>query len=259
MERTLFGLSSQDFRRIACDLLEHWWLTIHSREKKMAGKDRFYGVFKCKLHLSVRTPQTTCLSRAVRFNRPHVGFPQFSEKVSHVGYSHVWNIIQNLQWSNLKGQSKLTRAEIQFSSTVICATSTSGQLITFIHSTSVTHSPGQGCVGNGITSYKVQGKNIYAPIWGKLVFPVWDFRSRHDARPSHDIGRFQSFLEVERDMQPHREHANLLQNRIKSWTLELKIINLPCYSSAPVNFPQCLLSLDRWWTTSCWLVTLIGI
>lgn len=39
----------------------------------MAGKDRFHGVLKCQPHLSVRTPQTTRLSRAMRFNRLQVG------------------------------------------------------------------------------------------------------------------------------------------------------------------------------------------
>lgn len=46
----------------------------------MAGKDRFYGALKCQPHLSVRTPQTTRLSRVGRFNRPQVGFSVFSEK-----------------------------------------------------------------------------------------------------------------------------------------------------------------------------------
>lgn len=39
----------------------------------MSGSDWCYGVLKCQLLLSVRTPQATRLSRAVRFNRPQVG------------------------------------------------------------------------------------------------------------------------------------------------------------------------------------------
>ncbi|KAK3874827.1 hypothetical protein Pcinc_020265 [Petrolisthes cinctipes] len=97
MEKALFGLTTNDVRRLAFDFADK--LSIPNRfckTSRMAGKDWLSGFLQRNPQLSVRKPEATSMSRAVGFNRPQVEtfFKVYREVLSEGNYSprHVWNM-----------------------------------------------------------------------------------------------------------------------------------------------------------------------
>ena len=73
MERTLYGLTTEDVRRLVYTFCEQNNIShTFSREIQMAGKKWLSAFFQRNKELSVRLPEKTSISRAVGFNRPKV-------------------------------------------------------------------------------------------------------------------------------------------------------------------------------------------
>ena len=74
MEKSVFGLSSLDNRRLGYEIAEKMEVTHPSnKEKKTAGKDWFHGFMRRHPQLTVRLPQGTSISRALGFNASSAG------------------------------------------------------------------------------------------------------------------------------------------------------------------------------------------
>jgi len=97
MEKSLYGLTPRDVRRLAFDVAERAGINHRfSNKSKMAGKDWLAGYFSRYPDLSIRVPQGTNLSRAVAFNRPKVAqfFDVYKELLVDVPCtpSRIWNM-----------------------------------------------------------------------------------------------------------------------------------------------------------------------
>ena len=72
-EKSLFGLSSLDIRRLGYEIAEKMEVTHpFNKEKKTAGKDWFHEFMRRHPQLTIRLPQGTNISRAVGFNASSV-------------------------------------------------------------------------------------------------------------------------------------------------------------------------------------------
>ena len=145
MEKSLYGLTPRDVRRLAFDVAEAAGVNHKfCKASKMAGKDWLAGYFSRNPDLSIRTPQGTNLSRAVAFNRPKVQqfFDVYRQLLTDVPCtpSRIWNMdetgITNVQRPSkiiaTKGQrtvGKMTSGERGTTVTVICAMSAAGSYL----------------------------------------------------------------------------------------------------------------------------------
>ena len=73
MEKTLFGLTTTDVRRLAYDYATKFGIDHRfNTEAKMAGPE-WLSVFRWHSELSLRKPEPTRISRAVGINQGQVG------------------------------------------------------------------------------------------------------------------------------------------------------------------------------------------
>lgn len=75
MEKALFGLTTNDVRRLASDFAEKLSIPYRfCKTSRVTGKDWLSGFLQRNSQLSVRKPEATSMSRAVGFNRPQAAF-----------------------------------------------------------------------------------------------------------------------------------------------------------------------------------------
>ena len=73
IQHMMFGLSTSDIRQLAFDLAEKKKVVHPFRlNNKMAGKDWLRGFLRRHTEISIRSPKSTSLGRAVGFNKPSV-------------------------------------------------------------------------------------------------------------------------------------------------------------------------------------------
>jgi transposase len=73
LDDRLMPLTRQEFLKLAFSLAEELKVPHRfNKEKGVAGKDFYYDFMKRHPQLSLRTPESTSLMRAVGFNKPHV-------------------------------------------------------------------------------------------------------------------------------------------------------------------------------------------
>lgn len=128
LDNRLMPLTRNEFLKLAFDLAESLKLSHRfNKEKGMAGKDFFYSFTKKYPDIVLRTPESTSIARAVRFNKPKVNhffdklndlqekykFPPF--RIYNVDETGVSNIHKNDKVISIKGKKKqvgkLTSAE----------------------------------------------------------------------------------------------------------------------------------------------------
>ena len=100
MEKSLYGLTAIDVRKLAFEIAEAAECNHpFSKENKMAGKDWLSGFLKRHQDLSIRSPQATNLSRAVAFNREKVKqfFTLYGDLLSDHGYTPA-ELLKVLDW-----------------------------------------------------------------------------------------------------------------------------------------------------------------
>ena len=145
MERSLFGLTSMDVRRLAYDLAVQ--LKVKSNfnaDSKLAGKDWLNGFLTRHPDLSIRVPQATSISRAIGFNRPKVdafyalyksvldGYAFTPQAVWNMDESGVTNVQKPIKVVATKGKrqvARMTSAERGITVTVVCCMNAAGQYV----------------------------------------------------------------------------------------------------------------------------------
>ena len=147
MEKSMYGLTTTDARRLAFDLAEKAGFT-HSfnKDKKLAGRDWLRGFMGRFPDLSLRNPEATSLSRAIGFNRMKVD--QFYQIYHDILEQHpslnkgssIWNVdetgITNVQspsrilaTKGAKQVAKVTSAERGVTVTAVCAMNADGLFV----------------------------------------------------------------------------------------------------------------------------------
>lgn len=142
MEKAMYGLTTDDVRRLAFDIAEAYKLNHpFNMEIQRAGKDWLQGFFSRYPDLSIRQPQGTNLSRAIAFNRPKVQqfFDVYGEILQTAPFlpNRIWNMDETgitnvhkpgkiIASRGVRQVSKITSGERGKTVTVICAMSASG-------------------------------------------------------------------------------------------------------------------------------------
>jgi hypothetical protein len=141
MEKSLFGLTTIEVRRLAYDLAVHLRIENHPFSGKCAGQDWLKGFMHRHPDLSIRIPEATSVSRAVGFNRPQVEnfFKVFKEALdtTHADGLKIWNMdetgISNVHkpvnivaTKGAKIVGKVTSGERGQTVTVMCAMNAAG-------------------------------------------------------------------------------------------------------------------------------------
>ncbi|XP_041351386.1 flocculation protein FLO11-like [Gigantopelta aegis] len=142
MERSLYGLSTVDVRRLAFELAERLGIKHNFKsESKMAGRDWLQGFFSRHPDIAIRIPQGTNIARAVGFNKAKVEqfFKLYKTELNRCNYtaSRVWNVdetgITNVQkpgkiiaTKGIRQVGKVTSGERGTTVTVICAINAAG-------------------------------------------------------------------------------------------------------------------------------------
>ena len=137
MEKALYGLTTNDVRRLAYELACKLKLPYtFNKDSCMAGKDWLQGFMARHKELSLRIPQATSVSRAVGFNRAQVQnfFTVYKSLLDKHSFSaqSVWNMDESgistvqkpVKIVGTKGErqvSKMTSAERGTTVTIICA------------------------------------------------------------------------------------------------------------------------------------------
>lgn len=145
MEKSLYGLTTRDVRRLAYELAEAVGLQHpFSHDRKMAGKDWLSGFLTRHQNLSIREPQGTNLSRAVGFNKPKVQqfFGVYKELLQSEEFTpaRVWNMDETgitsvhkpgkiLATKGVKQVSRMTSGERGKTVTVICGMNAAGMYV----------------------------------------------------------------------------------------------------------------------------------
>lgn len=145
MERALFGLTTNDVRRLAFEMAERIKVPIpFNKDSKMAGSDWLRGFLRRHPCLSIREPQGTSLNRAIDFNRSSVNkfHDLLAEELVKKNYSaqKIWNMDETglstvqkpgkILAPKVKRQiGKMTSGEICQITTVICAIGASGSYV----------------------------------------------------------------------------------------------------------------------------------
>jgi len=145
MERSMYGLTTVDVRRIAYELavklnVKHGF----NLESKMAGKEWLRSFMKRNKDLSIRAPEATNISRAVGFYRAQVAIftnllkecfqssKYSAQSIWNVDESGITNVHKPCKIVATKGArqvSKITSGERGATVTVICAMSAAGQYV----------------------------------------------------------------------------------------------------------------------------------
>ena len=146
MEKSLFGLTTKDLRRLAFDFATQ--MNIQHRfntEIRMAGYDWLCGFLSRHPELSTRKPEATNIARAVGFNKAQVQkfFEIYRSLLTRDEYTpmQVWNMdktgITNVHkpgniiaTKGSKSVGKITSGEKGRTVTVICASNAAGGYIT---------------------------------------------------------------------------------------------------------------------------------
>ena len=142
MEKSLYGLTQMDVRRLAYEIAELTGLKHpFNNVTKMAGEDWMQQFFHRHSDLSIRVPEGTSLSRAVGFNMPKVNefFDVFADLLkSHTfAPSRVWNMDETgvstvqcptkiVATKGIRTVGKMTSGERGTTVTVVCAFSAAG-------------------------------------------------------------------------------------------------------------------------------------
>jgi len=145
MERSMYGLTTVDVRRIAYELavklnVKHGF----NPGTKMAGKEWLRSFLKRNADLSIRAPEATNISRAVGFNRAQVAIftnllkecfqsgKYTAQSIWNVDESGITNVHKPCKIVATKGArqvNKITSGERGATVTVICAMSAAGQYV----------------------------------------------------------------------------------------------------------------------------------
>jgi len=145
MERALFGLTTNDMRRLAFDLAEQLKLKHpFSYVSKMAGVEWLRSFLKRHSDISIRNPEATSLSRAVGFNEAKVNqfFTVYGEVLLKGNYSarQIWNMDETgitnvhkptkiLASKGKRQVGKICSGERGNTVTVICAMNAAGSYL----------------------------------------------------------------------------------------------------------------------------------
>jgi transposase-like protein len=145
MERTLFGLTTFDMRRLTVDLAEKLKVKhCFSQASRMAGRDWLQSFIKRHPEISIRSPQATSLSRAVGFNRAKVNafFDVYGTELEKGQFSakNVWNMDESgitnvhipskiLAMKGTRQVGKICSGERSSTVTVVCAFNAAGSYL----------------------------------------------------------------------------------------------------------------------------------
>ena len=145
MEKALYGLTTNDIRRLAYELACKMKLPHNfNKDSCMAGKDWLAGFMARHKELSLRIPQATSISRAVGFNKAKVQnfFTVYKSLLDSNSFSaqSIWNMDESgistvqkpMKIVGTKGErqvSRMTSGERGTLVTVICAMSAAGSFI----------------------------------------------------------------------------------------------------------------------------------
>jgi len=146
MEKSLYGLSTTDIRRLAFDLAKQ--MGVHHKHfaqgSSIAGYDWLSGFMRRHPELSVRMPEATSLSRAVGFNWPQVQkfYAALKEALDcmHASALRIWNMdetgissvhkpVKIIASKGARSVGKVTSGERGKTVTVICAASAAGAFV----------------------------------------------------------------------------------------------------------------------------------
>jgi len=145
MERSFFGMSTTDVRKLAYQLAKHLGVSgIFSNASEIAGRDWLAGFMKRHPTLSIRSPQATSLSRAVSFNKPTVmnffGLYQNIVTANNLNATKIWNVDESgistvqrpmkiVASKGARNVGRVTSGERGKNVTVICAMNSAGTFI----------------------------------------------------------------------------------------------------------------------------------
>ena len=146
MEKSLYGLTTTDIRRLAYDLAER--MGVHGKHfvngSNIAGYDWLSGFLRRHPDLSVRTPEATSISRAVGFNYPQVqrfyGVLKEALDITHASALRIWNMDETgissvhkpakiVATKGARSVGKVTSAEREQTVTVLCAFNAAGGFV----------------------------------------------------------------------------------------------------------------------------------
>jgi len=149
IESRLYGLTTEDVRRIVYKFCEHNGINHQfSAEKQLAGRKWLHGFFQRHKELAVRLPEKTSISRAVGFNRQKVKiyFDLLGSTLFHQGgtrlipQENIYNVDETgftvcqksqkiVARKGKKNVGILSSAERGKTVTVVCCVSASGNYI----------------------------------------------------------------------------------------------------------------------------------